>query len=555
MDVRAVDSHPRVGNPRSPERGIPRAGFASDTAGCADDQSVTNRLPVRVAGIVLAGFVLQLALPHLSTPAGLIVSCLPIAVAGWYAWRGFRRQARAERGRQRLGLLFGATSGAMLAVSYLLYTLDAILGTSTMFDTAADDIAITAAVVAVPAILVAVPAFPNRIARATYAIDVSTVAGAIFATAWQFVLAPAAAHLHATERGLLIATMLPEVVAAALALMLISRPAAGEYRSMRLLAGGMATFALAAIISVHNHTLDLPWYATGLGAVYLIAGLIIGLASQSAVTRGDATGGGGIAGSWSTLPYLPVTVALASVAVPYAHTGSLSPVLVWTLLGTSVLAMFRQFLNLLAVKDLVADLEEQGRRLDHQAHHDALTGLPNRAAFYHRARTAFAGTLPGEATALLLVDLDGFKTVNDTYGHAAGDSLLVQAGARIRAALREGDTVARLGGDEFAIIIPGLLDPATAMESGDRILGELSAPMTVAGVTMLVRGSVGVNVAAGPGHDVDQVLHEADLALYAAKAAGKGTVRRYEPTTAAAASRTDISPDEETPLTAEVPLA
>lgn len=492
-----------------------------------------NCLLTRIAVIMLAGLVVQWLLPRMPESAGLVLVCVPIAASGCYAWVGFRRQARAHRGRQRIGLTLGAASCALLGVSYLLYTADAVVGGRRLIDAAADVTGIGAALVAVPAILVAVPPFRNRIARATYAIDVTTVAGAIFTTAWQFFLAPAANRLQAGDRLVLIVTMLPEVIAAALALMLMSRPAAGRYRSMRLLAGGMAAFALAAIISVHNQTHGLAWYANGLGAVYLIAGLIIGLASQSAVAPKDSVAAGQASGSWSILPYLPVTLALASVAVPYAHTGSLSSVLVWTLVGTSVLAMFRQFLNLLAVKDLLADLEEQRRRLDHLAHHDALTGLPNRAAFYAVAGAALAGIAPGHATAVLLLDLDGFKKINDTFGHAAGDDLLVQAGARIAAALRHGDTVARLGGDEFAVVMPGVPGPDHAVAVGDRILEQLGLPMTIADTTLRVRGSIGVSLTSTPGEQLDPLLREADIALYAAKGAGKGMVRLHQPQSAA----------------------
>ncbi|BCY10001.1 diguanylate cyclase [Actinoplanes sp. L3-i22] len=489
---------------------------------------MSNRLLTRIAVIVLTGIALQLVLPFLSERAGLILACLPIAIAGCYSAVGFRRQARANRGRQRIGLMLGAGSGGLLGLSYLLYTLDAVLNGVALINGAASATSIGAAVVAVPAILVAVPPFPNRLARVTYVIDVTTVTGAIFATSWQSVLEPVASRLDTGARAIFLITIMPEVIAAALALMLMSRPAAGRYRSMRLLAAGLATFALAAIISTHNHGYGLAWYANGLGAVYFTAGLIVGLASQTMVTPNEAADTGDaepIAGSWSILPYLPVTVALLSVAVPYVHTGSLSPVLVWTLLSTSVLAMLRQFLNLLAVKALITDLEDQRQRLDHQAHHDVLTGLPNRAAFYTIAPAVLERARPGTCTAVLLLDLDGFKIINDTYGHAAGDALLVEAGARISGALRPQDTVARLGGDEFAIVITDVPDRADVPATGDRILEQLAQPMTIGGVTLFPRGSVGISLADGPGHDIERLLHEADLALYAAKAAGKGVAR------------------------------
>jgi diguanylate cyclase (GGDEF)-like protein len=482
----------------------------------------------RYALIVAAGLVLQVVLPHLSLSTGLVIASAPIAVAGLWASSGFWRQALSQHGRQRVGLRFGAGSAALLGAAYVLYTVGGLVGPNTLIDIAANALGILAAVAAVPAILVTVPPFGHRLARGTYAIDVTTVAGAIFATCWQFVLGPAVALLAPDGQATLLALMVPEIVAAALALMLMSRPGARQFRSMRVLAAGMGTFALATVISVRNHTEQLPWYASGLGAVYLIAGLTIALASRNAVVPGDTAEEESLGGSWSTLPYLPVAVALGSVAFSYARNGTLSPVLVWSMLATTALAMFRQFLNLVVVRGLVADLHQQRRRLDRLAHQDNLTGLPNRAAFYDRARQAVDRARPGAGTAVLLLDLDGFKTVNDTLGHAAGDTLLRGTAERITAALREGDTAARLGGDEFAIVVPDITGRDDAVAAGHRILEHLAEPMMIAGRPVRAHGSVGVTVAAGPVPDLDRLLHEADVALYAAKAAGKGVVRHYE---------------------------
>jgi diguanylate cyclase (GGDEF)-like protein len=477
----------------------------------------------------VAGLVLQVSLPHLPLNVGLVVSSAPIAIAGLWACAGFRRQARGQRGRQRLGLLFASVAAVLLGAAYALYTVGAVVSNGAVLNRTADTLATLAATVTVPAILVAVPPFGHRLARATYAIDVATVAGAIFATAWQFVLAPTLVQLPPEDRARFLITMLPEIVAAALALMLMSRPGAHQYRSMRVMAAGMGTFALAALISVRNYTDHAPWYSTGLGAVYLIAGLTVALGSWTAVLPDDSVADHSAAGSWSTLPYLPVAVALASVSVAYARSGTLSPVLVWSMLATVALAMFRQFLNLLVVQRLLVDLHEQRQRLDRLAHHDTLTGLPNRGAFYDRAREALHRAPPGSVTAVLLLDLDGFKQVNDTLGHAAGDALLVGVAERLTAARRESDTAARLGGDEFAVVVPGIAGADDAMAAGNRILERLTEPINIDGRQVRAYGSVGVTVAAGPGHDLDRLLHEADVALYAAKAAGKGVVRRYQP--------------------------
>jgi diguanylate cyclase (GGDEF)-like protein len=165
-------------------------------------------------------------------------------------------------------------------------------------------------------------------------------------------------------------------------------------------------------------------------------------------------------------------------------------------------------------------LDEQ---LTQQAFHDSLTGLANRALFRDRLDQALVrSTRSRDCLAVLLVDLDGFKQVNDTHGHAAGDQLLVTIAHRLREAVRGADTAARLGGDEFAVLLDGMDEPGDAYTVAERILASIQAPVQLAGVSIGPRASIGV--AAWHGHTVDALMHEADLAMYAAKTAGKGKV-------------------------------
>ncbi|MDP9434953.1 MAG: EAL domain-containing protein [Actinomycetota bacterium] len=161
------------------------------------------------------------------------------------------------------------------------------------------------------------------------------------------------------------------------------------------------------------------------------------------------------------------------------------------------------------------------QRLRHRSLHDSLTGLPNRALLRARLREC----LPRETFALLLLDLDGFKAVNDSRGHSAGDDLLVECGRRLRARLRAGDTVARLGGDEFAVVLPDL-DAHQARVVATDLVAALSAPVPLRGHTVSVGASVGV-ATGRPGATVDDLLAEADVAMYAAKGAGRGRVEVY----------------------------
>jgi len=166
--------------------------------------------------------------------------------------------------------------------------------------------------------------------------------------------------------------------------------------------------------------------------------------------------------------------------------------------------------------------------LKHQAYHDNLTGLPNRALLRDLLTDAFARSGPGTHMALILVDLDGFKEINDLYGHGVGDVLLVAVAERLRDGLqRPDDTAARLGGDEFAVLLDGFAKPGDAYAVADRLLTTIGEPLILPEVELRPRASIGV--ALWNGHtDIDALIHDADVAMYAAKAQGKHNVVRFE---------------------------
>jgi diguanylate cyclase (GGDEF)-like protein len=158
----------------------------------------------------------------------------------------------------------------------------------------------------------------------------------------------------------------------------------------------------------------------------------------------------------------------------------------------------------------------------HQATHDALTGLPNRVLFLDLLEEALEGDRPAGHLAVLFCDLDRFKAVNDTLGHAAGDELLRQVAARLRAAVRPGDTVGRLSGDEFAIILPGLVDGGDAERLADRVIGCFDEPFRLEGREMHAGTSVGVAVHTSAGTTADELIRAADTAMYLHKQRGLG---------------------------------
>jgi diguanylate cyclase (GGDEF)-like protein/PAS domain S-box-containing protein len=165
----------------------------------------------------------------------------------------------------------------------------------------------------------------------------------------------------------------------------------------------------------------------------------------------------------------------------------------------------------------ITDRKRAEAELAHTALHDPLTDLPNRILFTDRLRGALARAerRPG-SVAVLYVDLDGFKSINDSLGHYAGDAVLVQMAERLRGLLRPGDTVARLGGDEFAMCCEDISDPDVAATIADRIAAALQQPMPVGGTERVVSASVGVALSQADS-DVDSMIRDADVAMYRAK--------------------------------------
>jgi diguanylate cyclase (GGDEF)-like protein len=179
--------------------------------------------------------------------------------------------------------------------------------------------------------------------------------------------------------------------------------------------------------------------------------------------------------------------------------------------------------------DITTEIEA-GRRAEYLAMHDGLTGLPNRVLLLERLEHAIASvSRRRDMAALLLLDLDRFKDVNDTLGHPAGDRVLKEVAARLSACVREVDTVARIGGDEFAIVQVGINEAAEAQQLGRRILELFQAPLELDGHDALVTASIGVALIPTDASVPSKLLQLADIALYRAKEDGRNATRFFEP--------------------------
>ncbi len=172
----------------------------------------------------------------------------------------------------------------------------------------------------------------------------------------------------------------------------------------------------------------------------------------------------------------------------------------------------------------ISERKQAQRALEYQALHDTLTGLPNRTLLRDRLQQAILhGRRGNTAVSLLMVDLDNFREINDTFGHQAGDHLLQQLGPRLRNCLREADTVARLGGDEIAVVLPGA-GTSAALEIAGQVQKALELPFTIEDQPLHVSGSIGISIFPQHGEDADALLRRADIAMYVAKRSGADSV-------------------------------
>jgi diguanylate cyclase (GGDEF)-like protein len=177
----------------------------------------------------------------------------------------------------------------------------------------------------------------------------------------------------------------------------------------------------------------------------------------------------------------------------------------------------------------VTERERSAAQIAHMAHYDALTDLPNRVLFREQLEQALKQVQSGEQLAVLYIDIDEFKSVNDALGHSIGDELLKTVARRLRDCLRATDVAARLGGDEFAIIQTAVRNPAETTNLVERIYREIREPYECASHLITTDASIGIALASGDGVDLDQLLKNADLAMYAAKSAGRRTYRFFKP--------------------------
>jgi diguanylate cyclase len=367
-------------------------------------------------------------------------------------------------------------------------------------------------------------------------VDAMIVIGSLLALSWSVVL-EVVAHERAESTlafGVAIAYPITDLLLVIIVVLLwgtglVARP----YRSQLWLLGiglvalSISDSAFAYLVSSGASTIP-PFANAG-----FIAGpaAIMLAALTPANYEADKEEQAGVAlESWYVLlPFLPVATAGLLVVFQVGTGLQLSRVEITAVLLVTILLLTRQMITLMQNTALLRRASDDERRMTYLAYHDQLTGLANSALFSERLDWAIdRHKRRGDPITLLFIDLDEFKLINDSFGHAAGDRLLTLAADRIQAAVRGADLVARVGGDEFAVLLVG--GTQQPQHVGERILAILREPFTLDGRRVAVSASIGIAApASGPGLTADGLLRRADAAMYAGKNQGRATLVYYRP--------------------------
>ncbi|GIJ52357.1 hypothetical protein Val02_92430 [Virgisporangium aliadipatigenens] len=472
----------------------------------------------RAATLILACLVTQHLMYRVSVTTASLVLSLVLFLGCTYAAVGYARLARRSAGRMRAAWACVCVSTGCWAGPNAWFVADRMFSLRTDPGPGVAEYvnAVTLPATALAMVLMT-PSGATAAMRLRRFVDTTVISVASFFVLWQVILSDLARAAAPEVTMFALGVTAFEVVVGAFALTLLARSVSHGVNAFTLQAVACFAGTVMIVIYVDNLVQTRVWFANGFGGLYVGMTVLFVVASRSSVPPVSSVEAEKMSSVAASLPYIPVALAFAvgGVAI-WRH--DLNDTGLWALYAMSALVLLRQFLTVRMNIALLRSLAEQRTRLAYQAFHDSLTGIANRAKFYDVAVGALRE--PGSNVALILIDLDGFKTVNDTLGHAAGDELLKVVAGRLTSAVRAEDLVARLGGDEFAVMIRDVEPPGDAAVLAHRVEAALTGPATLAGTTVNIRGSAGVAISRGAQH-LEELLHEADVLLYRAKAAGK----------------------------------
>jgi diguanylate cyclase (GGDEF)-like protein len=484
----------------------------------------------RVVGALSLLLMLVALVAYVTDHMGQSLEDLGELAAALLAAAGCGLTAALTRGRLRIAWAALATASLSWAVGEAIWSFyELARDVETPFPSLADLGFLGFPVGAMAAVLL-YPAGASRSDRRRMVLDGLMVASAIGLVSWATALGAVVDAGGDTRFATVVSVAYPLTDLALLVVCVLVLSRSTSHRApLACIAGGLALMAFSdsafAYLTAKDtygsgSPVDLGWFfAFGLLA---LAPLTPGSTSAEIQADGVVVAGG-------LLPYVPLAAALGFVGWREVDGYELGTVEVTLSVFLVVVVLVRQFLTVRDNQLLVLALAGREAELRHQAFHDRLTGLANRALYVDRVGHALELHRRNRRTlAICFVDLDGFKAVNDSRGHAAGDELLRQVAQRFHGALTEADTLARLGGDEFAVLLE---DGPPAVAVARTMLNSLQRPFVLAGKEVSVQASIGVASvdSADETPTVDELLRRADVAMYVVKRRGKADVLAFTP--------------------------
>ncbi len=439
---------------------------------------------------------------------------------------------RRHAGRARLGWYLVGASAATWGAGQAAWTwLELVVHQDNPFPSVAD-IGFVGSVPLLFAGLLTMPVWPSgSLAKVRAITDGLIIAGGLLLISWYTILSAIVASPADTAlgQGLSLAYPIGDVIVATVLVIMWSRASSRSRGPLLLIIAGLGSIAVADSTFAYlqaqasfgsGNVVDIGW----------VAGyLMVGLAALLGLSRPLTTRPGAVP-RWRTvvLPYAPLPVAIGFAIDERLTLGAINMFTLSMALALFVLVLVRQGLsvreNMLLLRRLAANETE----LNHRAEHDPLTDLSNRGTFIRTVDEHLAKAAPDRLCAVMFVDLDDFKHINDSMGHAMGDQAIVAVGERLKSCMRDHDLVARLGGDEFAVFLTRLPNVGQMVTIAERLIETLNEPFQSSDMRASVCGTIGVAIAE-PGDDAGELLRRADIAMYAAKARGKGLFGIFEP--------------------------
>ena len=494
---------------------------------------MSNRLWLVAAGVATvccAALVCVMLLAPVSVT--LPVDDLAEVVAPMLAAIACAIVGRRHTGRARIGWYLVGASAATWGSGQAAWTwLELVVHQDNPFPSVAD-IGYMGSVPLLFAGLFTMPVWPSgSVAKVRAVADGLLIAGGLLLISWYTVLSALVASPADTVVGQAISLAYPisDVIIVTVLAIMWSRTLSVGRGPILLIIGGLGSIAVADSTFAYlqaqasfgsGNVVDIGWVAG-----YLMVGLAALLALGRPMSTKRET-----PPRWraALLPYMPLPVAIGFAVDERLTQGYINVFTLSMALGLFLLVLLRQGLAVRENVILLRKLASNESELNHRAEHDPLTDLSNRTSFIRFVDDHLAQRTSDRLCAVMFVDLDDFKHINDSLGHAMGDQAIVAVGERLRSCMRDHDVVARLGGDEFAVFLTDLPNVGQLVTIAERLIETLNEPFQSSDMRASVCGTIGIAIAEA-GDDAGELLRRADIAMYAAKARGKGLFGIFEP--------------------------